>query len=54
MPFALIFCGLIGGAMAFGLVGIFIGPILLAVAYRIVDEWTIMEDFQPLNDGTEH
>ncbi len=53
MPFALIFCGLIGGAIAFGLVGIFIGPILLAVAYRLVDEWTIMEDFKPLNDGNQ-
>ena len=40
MPFALIFCGVIGGALAFGLVGIFLGPTLLAVVYRLIDEWS--------------
>jgi predicted PurR-regulated permease PerM len=40
MPFALIFCGVIGGALAFGLVGIFLGPTLLAVAFRLIDEWS--------------
>ena len=40
MPFALIFCGVIGGAVAFGLVGIFIGPTLLAVAFRLIEEWS--------------
>ncbi len=28
MPFILIFCGVIGGALAFGLVGVFLGPTL--------------------------
>lgn len=40
LPFVLIFCGVIGGALAFGLVGLFLGPTLLAVAYRLVDEWS--------------
>jgi predicted PurR-regulated permease PerM len=40
MPFALIFCGVIGGALAFGLVGVFIGPTLLAVAFRLIAEWS--------------
>ena len=40
MPFALMFLGLIGGAVAFGLVGVFLGPTLLAVAFRLTDEWT--------------
>ncbi|HVJ44826.1 MAG TPA: AI-2E family transporter [Luteolibacter sp.] len=40
MPFLLIFCGVIGGALAFGLVGLFLGPTLLAVAYRLIDEWS--------------
>jgi predicted PurR-regulated permease PerM len=40
MPFVLIFCGVIGGIFAFGLVGVFLGPILLAVAFRLVEEWT--------------
>ncbi len=40
MPFALVFCGVVGGALAFGLVGVFLGPTLLAVAFRLVDEWS--------------
>jgi predicted PurR-regulated permease PerM len=40
LPFALIFCGVIGGALAFGLVGIFLGPTLLAIAFRLIDEWS--------------
>lgn len=40
MPFVLIFCGVIGGALAFGLVGVFLGPTLLAVAFRLVEEWS--------------
>jgi predicted PurR-regulated permease PerM len=39
LPFVLILCGVVGGALAFGLVGLFLGPTLLAVAYRLVDEW---------------
>ena len=39
-PFALIFCGVIGGALAFGLVGVFIGPTMLAVAFRLIEEWS--------------
>lgn len=40
MPFVLIFCGVIGGAFAFGLVGVFLGPTLLAVAFRLIEEWS--------------
>ena len=40
MPFVLIFVGVIGGALAFGLVGVFLGPTLLAVAFRLVAEWS--------------
>jgi predicted PurR-regulated permease PerM len=40
MPFALIFCGVIGGALAFGLVGVFLGPTLLAVGFRLIEEWS--------------
>jgi predicted PurR-regulated permease PerM len=39
MPFVLILFGVIGGALAFGFIGVFIGPTLLAVAYRLVSEW---------------
>ncbi len=40
MPFVLIFCGVIGGALAFGLVGVFLGPTMLAVAFRLIEEWS--------------
>jgi predicted PurR-regulated permease PerM len=29
----------IGGLIAFGLVGIFVGPVVLAVAYTLLDAW---------------
>jgi predicted PurR-regulated permease PerM len=39
LPLLLIFAGVIGGLLAFGLVGIFIGPVVLAVAYTLVGAW---------------
>jgi len=39
MPLILIFFGVLGGALTFGFIGVFIGPTLLAVGYRLVDEW---------------
>lgn len=39
MPFLLIFLGVVGGAFTFGFIGVFIGPTLLAVGYRLIDEW---------------
>ena len=39
LPFLLIFAGVIGGLLAFGVVGIFVGPILLAAALRLLDTW---------------
>lgn len=40
LPLLLIFAGVIGGLLAFGLVGIFIGPVVLAVAYTLLQAWT--------------
>jgi predicted PurR-regulated permease PerM len=39
MPFLLIVFGVVGGAIAFGFIGVFLGPTLLAVGYRILQEW---------------
>jgi predicted PurR-regulated permease PerM len=39
MPLALIFIGVIGGLLSMGLIGLFIGPTLLAVAYRLIGRW---------------
>lgn len=38
-PMALIFLGVVGGILAFGFLGLFIGPTLLAVAYNLLQEW---------------
>jgi len=39
LPLLLIFAGVIGGLIAFGVVGIFVGPVVLAVAYTLIDDW---------------
>lgn len=39
LPLLLIFAGVIGGLLAFGLIGIFVGPVVLAVAYTLVGAW---------------
>lgn len=43
IPLLLIFAGVIGGLMAFGIVGLFIGPVILAVTYTLLEAW-INED----------
>jgi predicted PurR-regulated permease PerM len=35
----LVFAGVVGGMLAFGLVGIFIGPVVLAVGYTLAAAW---------------
>jgi predicted PurR-regulated permease PerM len=39
LPLLLIFAGVIGGLIAFGLVGIFVGPVVLAVGYTLLKAW---------------
>lgn len=41
LPLILVLLGMLGGIFAFGFLGIFVGPTLLAVAYALVQEWTI-------------
>jgi predicted PurR-regulated permease PerM len=40
LPFVLVFIGVFGGVIAFGFVGIFIGPTLLAVGFALAQRWT--------------
>jgi predicted PurR-regulated permease PerM len=39
LPLLLNFAGVIGGLFAFGLLGLFVGPVILAVAYTLLDAW---------------
>jgi len=43
LPLLLIFAGVIGGLLSFGLIGLFIGPVMLAVIYTLLKDW--------VNDG---
>jgi predicted PurR-regulated permease PerM len=47
MPLILILFGVLGGAVAFGFIGVFIGPTLLAVGYRVVTEWAATSNATP-------
>lgn len=46
LPLLLILVGVIGGLVAFGLVGIFVGPVVLAVTYTLLDHWLSEGDSQ--------
>ena len=39
LPLLLIFAGVVGGLIAFGIIGLFIGPVVLAVAYTLLVDW---------------
>ncbi len=41
LPFLVTLLGVLGGALAFGLLGVFVGPVLLGVGYTLVREWAI-------------
>jgi predicted PurR-regulated permease PerM len=44
LPVLLIFAGVIGGLIAFGIIGLFIGPVVLAVAYTLLGEWVAAQE----------
>ncbi len=47
LPLLLIFAGVIGGLFAFGLVGIFVGPVVLAVGFRLLEAWMHEREPEP-------
>jgi len=49
LPLVLLLAGVIGGIIAFGLVGIFLGPVVLAVGYTLLQSW-LAEDTIPHNE----
>jgi predicted PurR-regulated permease PerM len=65
IPFLLVLFGILGGLLAFGLVGLFIGPIVLSVVWAVWREWTAhldekvstnlpVADLQPSNLAVEN
>ena len=51
LPLLLIFAGVIGGLIAFGLVGIFVGPVVLAITYTLLEAWIADETPQSGDTG---
>ncbi|HZC89611.1 MAG TPA: AI-2E family transporter, partial [Mycobacterium sp.] len=47
LPFLLTVLGVLGGALAFGLLGIFLGPVLLGIGFTLVKEWARAADPTP-------
>jgi predicted PurR-regulated permease PerM len=50
IPFLLVLFGVIGGLAAFGLIGMFVGPVIVAVLMALWREW--LEDQAPGGPGT--
>lgn len=51
-PMIVIFVGVIGGTLSFGIVGLFVGPVALGIGYKLLFEWTRRDpDEQALEPG---
>jgi len=51
LPLLLILTGVIGGLIALGILGLFIGPVVLAVTYRLLEAWVASEEREPALDS---
>ncbi|HXX53295.1 MAG TPA: AI-2E family transporter, partial [Thermodesulfovibrionales bacterium] len=53
LPLIMIFAGVIGGLIAFGVIGLFIGPVVLAVTYTLLKAWVSGTDLEDRSDSHE-
>jgi predicted PurR-regulated permease PerM len=44
IPALLAFLGALGGLLTWGIVGIFVGPVIVGVVYQLVVQWVETED----------
>ncbi len=44
LPFILVMLGVFGGVIAFGFIGVFLGPVLLALGFVLIKEWAVPAD----------
>ena len=51
LPLLLIFAGVIGGMVTLGLIGIFVGPVVLAVMYTLLQAWVKGEGDENIEPG---
>jgi predicted PurR-regulated permease PerM len=40
LPFILVLLGVLGGVIAFGFIGVFLGPTLLAIGFALIHDWS--------------
>lgn len=40
LPFILVLLGILGGVIAFGFIGVFLGPTLLAIGFAMIQDWS--------------
>lgn len=52
IPFLLVLLGVLGGVLAFGLIGLFLGPIVLAVLLAVWREWAEQLEAKPGSSET--
>jgi predicted PurR-regulated permease PerM len=50
LPLWLVFSGVVGGLLAFGIVGLFVGPVVLAVSYSLLADWVNTAEPAPAYD----
>ncbi len=41
LPLVMVIAGVVGGLVAFGILGLFIGPVVLAVSYTLLESWVL-------------
>jgi len=53
LPLLLIFAGVLGGLLAFGIIGLFIGPVVLAVTYTLLQAWVAGHEPKAAGTGSD-
>jgi len=53
LPLFLIFAGVIGGLVTFGIAGLFIGPVVLAITYKLLASWVEDAETAPTQEPQE-
>jgi predicted PurR-regulated permease PerM len=53
LPLLLVVAGVLGGLVSFGLVGIFVGPVVLGVSYMLLEAWLWEEADEPAEQPVE-